>query len=136
MRPRVLIFEDNDIIRSALKYILNARDYEVFDFSAPRMCPLYDLINHDCPADHACADIIISDVNMPRQTGLELISKWRQNGCKIKYIALMSGDWTDFNLKYAQKLGCNIFHKPFSIKGCSDILVGTPNMLCTQCFET
>jgi len=23
-----------------------------------------------------------------------------------------------------------------NIKGCSDILVGTPNMLCTQCFET
>jgi hypothetical protein len=28
----------------------------------------------------------------------------------------MSGDWTDSDLKYAQDLGCHIFHKPFDIR--------------------
>lgn len=116
MRPRILIFEDNDILRSTLKYILNDRNYEVFTFSDPTMCPVYDSINHKCPVDHACADIIISDVNMPSKTGLELIKDRQQKGCKVKYRALMSGDWTDSDLKYAQDLGCHIFHKPFDIR--------------------
>jgi YesN/AraC family two-component response regulator len=65
--------------------------------------------------DHACADIIISDVNMPAQTGLELMKDRKQRGCKTKYRALMSGDWTDSNLKYAKELGCRVFHKPFNL---------------------
>ena len=116
MRPRVLIFEDNDILRSALEYILDERGYEVFTFANPGLCQIYDSVDHNCPVDHACTDIIISDVNMPSKTGLEFIQERRQKGCKVKYKALMSGDWTDSDLKYAQELGCRIFHKPFDIR--------------------
>ena len=115
MRPRILIFEDNDILRATLKYILNERGYEVFTFSDPRYCRVYDSIHHKCPVDHACADIIISDVNLPTKTGLELIKEQRLKGCKVKYRALMSGDWTDSSLKKARELGCHILHKPFDI---------------------
>lgn len=116
MRPRVLIFEDNDILRSALHYILIERGYEVFTFSAAAGCPVSESLNHICPADHACADIIISDVNMPTITGLEFIKQRQQKGCKVKYRALMSGDWTDSDLKTAKQLGCHIFQKPFDLK--------------------
>ena len=116
MRPRILIFEDNDILRATLKYVLNERGYEVFTFSNPRFCRVYDSINHKCPVDYACADMIISDVNLPTKTGLELIKEQLQKGCKVKYRALMSGDWTDSSLKEARELGCHIFHKPFDIK--------------------
>lgn len=112
---RVLIFEDNDILRSTLQHLLEKLEYEVFTFSDPRLCPVYDSVNQNCPLDHACADIIISDVNMPTQTGLELMKDRKQRGCKTKYRALMSGDWTDSNLKYAQELGCHVFHKPFNL---------------------
>jgi YesN/AraC family two-component response regulator len=80
------------------------------------MCPIYDSINHKCPVDHACVDIIISNVNMPSKTGLELIKDRQQKGCKVKYRVLMSGDWTDSDLKYAQDLGCHIFHMPVDIR--------------------
>jgi DNA-binding response OmpR family regulator len=116
LRPRVLIFEDNDILRSTLKYILNERGYEVFTFADPKMCQIFESVDCYCPADHACADIIISDVNMPTANGLEVIKELHQKGCKVKYRALMSGDWTDSDLKYAHELGCHIFHKPFNIK--------------------
>ena len=52
---------------------------------------------------------------MPTQTGLELMKDRKQRGCKTKYRALMSGDWTDSNLKYAKELGCRVFHKPFNL---------------------
>lgn len=115
MKPRILIFEDNDILRSTLKYILTERGYEVFTFSKPKMCQALDSVTHTCPADYACADVIISDVNMPTKTGLDLIKERLQKGCKVKYRALMSADWTDSDLKSAHELGCYIFHKPFDL---------------------
>ena len=116
MKSRVLIVEDDDILRSILENLLDSHGYEVFTFSDPGMCPVSGSVNHNCPLDHACADIIISDVNMPTQTGLELMEDRKQKGCKTKYRALMSGDWTDFNLKYAQELDCRLFHKPFNFE--------------------
>jgi hypothetical protein len=53
---------------------------------------------------------------MPTKTGLELIKERLRKDCKVKYRALMSGDWTDSDLKSAQRMGCHIFHKPFDIK--------------------
>lgn len=116
MRPRILIFEDNDILRSTLKFVLTERGYEVFTFSKPKMCQALDSVHHTCPSDRACADVIISDVNMPTKTGLDLIKERQQKGCKVKYRALMSADWTDIDLKSARELGCYIFHKPFDLK--------------------
>lgn len=116
MKPRVLIFEDDDILRSTLEDVLKGLEYEVVAFSNPGVCPNYDSDNHNCPLDYACADIIISDVNMPTLTGLELMEDRRRKGCKAKYRALMSGDWSDSNLQHAQELGCKVFHKPFNLR--------------------
>ena len=110
---RVLIFEDNEILRSTLQNILVEHGYEVFTFPDPAMCPVYGLVNHNCPLDQACADIIISDVNMPTETGLKLIKNRKEKGCKIMYRALMSEDWNDSDLQNAHELGCRVFHKPF-----------------------
>jgi YesN/AraC family two-component response regulator len=65
--------------------------------------------------DHACVDIIITDVNMPNVSGLEFIKNQLKKGCKVKNIALMSGTWTDYESEYALRLGCQVFHKPFSL---------------------
>jgi CheY-like chemotaxis protein len=116
MKPRILIFEDNDILRCALKHLLIGLGYEVFTFSNPGLCPVHDSVNHSCPLNDACADIIVSDVNMPTQTGLELMKDRKNRGCKTKFRALMSGDWTDSNLTYAQEIGCRVFHKPFDFE--------------------
>ena len=115
LSPRVLIFEDNDILRSTLESILKKRGYQVFTFSEPRLCQVFDSVDHHCPVDHACTDILISDVHMPSKTGLELIQERLQKGCKVKYRALMSGDWTRSDLKLAHELGCRVFHKPFNL---------------------
>jgi len=115
MKPRILIFEDNDSLRSTLNNLLQELGFEVFTFPDPGMCPLRASGDTGCPLDHACSDIIISDVNMPTETGLEFIKERLKNGCKIKYRALMSGDWSETDLQKAQKLGCRIFHKPFSL---------------------
>lgn len=116
MKPTVLIFEDSDILSSTLQYIFNERGYEVFAFPNTIMCPVDDSAKHSCPLDTACADIIISDVKIPTESGIELIKERQQKGCKIQNRAFMSVDWTYPGLTYAQKIGGHIFHKPFNIK--------------------
>ena len=115
MKPRVLIFEDNADLRLMLNKILSDFEFEVFTFSDPGTCPLRASVDERCPLHHACSDIIISDINMPTETGLEFISDRLKNGCKIKFRALMSGAWSETDLQKAQSLGCRIFHKPFNL---------------------
>ena len=116
MKPRVLIFEDNDLLLTTLKKILVGDGYEVYAFSNPGMCPKYLSSNQNCLLDDSCSDIIISDVNMPVETGLEFIKNRLGLGCKIKFRALMSADWIDSDLQYAEKIGCKVFHKPFDLE--------------------
>ena len=115
MKPRILIFEDNDTIRSSLENLLVNHGYEVLTFSNPGMCPQYLSSNHNCLLDDSCSDIIISDVNMPVETGLEFLKNRLNLGCKVKFRALMSADWTESDLQYAEKIGCKVFYKPFDL---------------------
>jgi CheY-like chemotaxis protein len=115
MRIRVPIFDDEPAIRSLLWQLLDGRGYEVFSFPEAGSCPLYISHRCQCSEDQACTDIIISDNNMPIIDGLEFIENQMKKGCKVKNTALMSGDWSESNLQYAERLGCQIFHKPFGL---------------------
>ncbi|NIQ37016.1 MAG: response regulator [Proteobacteria bacterium] len=114
MKVRAFVFEDNDTLRSMMSSVLEGRGYEVMSFPDPGFCPM--VLNRECPCPHkhACADIIITDINMPSMTGLEFLENRRQNGCKVKNRAVMSGRWSEEELDKARKLGCKIFEKPFS----------------------
>ena len=53
---------------------------------------------------------------MPIETGLEYTKNRLDNGCKIKFRALISANWNDNDLRYAEKIGCKAFRKPFDIE--------------------
>lgn len=114
MRIRVFVFDDNENLRSMLWHLLDSRGYEVFTFPDPGLCPLHLATGCPCPEDQACGDIIISDVNMPNVSGLEFVENQMKKGCKVKNVALMSGAWSDSDFQYAQRLGCQPLHKPFT----------------------
>lgn len=116
MRIRGLIFDDSDLIRSFVQQIMVARGYEVFTFSDPGLCPLYLQPGCECPAGHACGDILISDVNMIMVGGLKFLDGQVKKGCKVKNMALMSGSWSAPELELAERIGCRIFHKPFTVE--------------------
>jgi CheY-like chemotaxis protein len=116
LKTRVLIFEDNDILRSTLKSLLEELGYEVHTFSNPGMCSQFYSSRQSCLLDDSCSDIIISDVNMPVETGIEFFKSRLNNGCKIKFRALMSAGWNETDLQQAEKIGCRVFHKPFDLE--------------------
>ena len=116
LKPRVLVIEDNDILRSTLKFFLSELGFEVHTFSNPGMCPESYSPIHCCGLDYSCSDIIISDINMPVENGIDFIRSRIRNGCKIKFHTLMSADWSEIDLQCAEKIGCKVFHKPFDME--------------------
>ena len=116
MKPRVLIFDENEALCSTLKKILDERGYEVFIFTDRDVCPLFHSGDHIRISDRVCSDIIISDLYMPTIDGLKLINDRIDMGCQVKFRALMSTIWSDAVWQYARKLGCRLFPKPFDLQ--------------------
>lgn len=111
MKVRAIVFEDDEHARSTLWHLLDRRGYEVFTFPHPGLCPLF----RSDACLHACADILISDVEMPVSTGLEFVDSQVRKGCKVRNVALMSGAWSNADLQYAWRLGVRTFEKPLDL---------------------
>lgn len=115
MNYRVLIFDDQEDIRQTLQSLFDSRGYEVFTFTHPAACPLNDEEICPCSIEQACADVILSDLNMPVKNGLEFLEEQIKKGCNCKHLALMSGAFTDEDISKAKSLGIKIFKKPFDL---------------------
>ncbi len=115
MAIKIIILDDDELIRMTLSSYLTQEGCDVAAFQQPEHCPLYHSDSCVCPKEEGCSDIIITDLNMPGTSGVKFIQKQLLHGCKVKKIAVMSGDWEDPALAIARELGCMIFKKPFSI---------------------
>lgn len=115
MALRTFIFDDDELIRSTLKYFLESEGYEVYAFENPEQCPYYLYRPCTCEVNISCADVIITDINMPGENGIEFIENQIHHGCKVRNIAIMSGEWEGPHIAKARDLGCKVFRKPFSI---------------------
>lgn len=115
MIKRAVVIDDDQAIRSVISSILKRRGYEVHASTEPLSCPIF--LHHECQCqiEHACTNILITDVNMPNMTGLEFIKNQKINGCKVQNIAVISAAWQESDLKLAKNLGYKIFKKPFKI---------------------
>jgi len=91
------------------------RGYEVFAFPDPKTCPLSSLESCHCHFRQACADIIITDLNMPFMRGLDFLESQLEKGCRCRHMALMSGDLTEADSERAAARGIKLFNKPFMI---------------------
>ena len=116
MKIRAFVLDDNEHIRKLISSLLKFRGYEVYEFADPSVCPIY--LKRDCPCEleHACTDILITDIDMPNVTGLEFIENQKMRSCKVENIAMISGDWTSDKVERAEKICCEIFYKPFAIE--------------------
>ena len=116
LRRRAVIFDDERGIRTALWLFFDKRDYEVFTFPYPDLCPLHVASKCPCPVGTVCSDIIISDVNMGGTNGLDFVAKLMDKGCRQRHFALVSGAFTNADRERASHLGCAVFEKPFEME--------------------
>ena len=106
---RILIIDDEDIVRSMLRQMLERSGYDVMDAPNGRVgVRLYR---------EAPADIVITDIFMDDKEGLETITELRRDFPSVKIIAISGGNRFDNfdGLSIAQQLGAQrTFSKPFS----------------------
>ena len=111
-KPRVILFEDDPSINKMLELMFKSLGCEIFTYEDPSLSSLHQSNDCQCSEKEVCADIVITDIDMPNVTGLAFIEKQINKGCKVKNFAILSGSWTDEKIERAEKLGSKVFHKP------------------------
>ncbi len=112
---RAIIYDDDKVILDMLKEYLSSRGYEVMTFREPVVCPISENAAN-CASIDTCADIMMTDLMMPKMNGVELLQAQMKRGCKlsVKNKAIMSGyDIEQFYPQEIRDLGCTFFRKPF-----------------------
>ncbi len=107
MKTRILIIDDEEQIRNMLKRMFEKEGYETIQAGNGR-----DAITTHLKTP---ADLVVTDIIMPEQEGLETIRKLKEKTPDIKIIAISGGGvgGADSYLHLASKLGANLtFVKP------------------------
>jgi len=118
MTMRVLLFEDEPLLRELLTHFLRGRGCEVVAYAEPLHCPVYDgLETCSCSPGQVCGDAVLTDVEMPRVSGIEMVARQQDGGCGVPpcNVGIMSAGWTAERRKLARELGCRTFDKPFKL---------------------
>lgn len=114
---RINIFDDDPTNIKLYAAIVSARNYEVYANDRAVVCPVYATPVEGCGRLKPCADIILTDNQMPQMTGIEMLLEQQRRGCRIdiRNKAVASADFDTAQRKIVEGLGCAVFHKPFRL---------------------
>ncbi len=109
--PRILIIDDDDLIRKMLREVLERSGYDVEDASDGKQGLQIFMKNP--------TDLVITDLVMPEKEGIEIIIELRRDFPNLKIIAISGGGTVGGGqyLEVAGKLGADkILNKPLKLK--------------------
>jgi FixJ family two-component response regulator len=121
-RKRAIVFDDNDMVLDFITDLLSLREYEVLSFRKPQVCPIYGEASDSCNKPDLCADIMITDIQMPHMNGIDLIKKQAERGCKldIRNKAVISGHFDEDDVRKVKEIGCRFIEKPFKVSALTE----------------
>lgn len=125
-RTRILVIEDEDMVRDTVRDVLTRAGYEVSG-----------AVNGEKGLDALNArpiDLVITDILMPEKEGIETIIEIRKTNSDIKILAISGGGRAQslHPLEMAGRIGADmILAKPFEpeklLSVVRDLLSATPN---------
>jgi len=108
---KILIIDDDEQMRILLRQVMEWSGYEVVEAADGRAGMLKQRKEQ--------ADLVITDLIMPEQEGLETITGLKKEYPELKIIAISGGGriGPDAYLPAAQELGADrVFSKPFDVR--------------------
>jgi DNA-binding response OmpR family regulator len=108
---RILVIDDDEQIRRLLRQVMEWAGHEVLEAADGREGMLKQRKHY--------ADLVITDLIMPEQEGLETITLLKKEFPQVKIIAISGGGRIspDAYLPAAQELGADrVFSKPFDVR--------------------
>ena len=105
---RVLLAEDDVALREMLATVLSESGYQVASVS--NGSELGDLLHRGAPFD-----LIVTDVNMPGGSGLDVVDRLRQAGDVTPVIIVTAFPNEDIR-HHAKDLGLRLLAKPFELE--------------------
>ncbi len=103
-RPIIAVVDDDAAVRNSLKFSL-----EIDGFAIRTYASAEELLGSGDPDNFQC---LVVDQDMPRMTGLELVTALRAQGVKVP-VLLISGHVTPAVTRKASVAGIPIIEKPF-----------------------
>jgi len=105
---RILIIDDDDDFRRMLRFMLEASGYEVVEASDGEA-------GISCQSEHM-ADLIISDMVMPRREGIETVLTIKEKYPDVMTILMSGFDWYghEAEMDVARAMGAGVLKKPFN----------------------
>ncbi len=119
--PRILVAEDDPEMLEIIIEVLRSDGYEVQGANdGGRM--LVQLTKGE-KYNYNDVDLIISDINMPIVTGIQIVETLRVAHCDVPII-LMTGFGDARTRTHAESLGAVLFDKPFGIEDLRAVVSG------------
>ena len=117
MRLRIIVVDDEEVVRDVVENFFTAMGHEVLTAPEPLVCPIYSGGECPCAPGEVCGDVMLTDNRMPRMSGIEFVKRQIDAGCKgvTRNKAVMSASFTDDELEQMRRLECHHFVKPFSL---------------------
>jgi len=84
-----------------------------FHIRAP--CPICEVPACICALNEACADLIITDLNVPFVKGLAFLEEQKVKGCRVQNLALMTGKLKDEDRARAAELSVSGYSRSHSV---------------------
>ena len=107
----ILVIDDDEQMRALLRQVMEWAGYEVIEADNGRTGLASQRKHH--------ADLVITDLIMPEQEGLETITTLKKEFPQLKIVAISGGGriGPEAYLPTAQELGAHrVFSKPFDVR--------------------
>lgn len=114
MSLTVLVVEDEKLIRDLVGDFLREKNYEVVEASDGAEAILI--------LESKKIDIIITDIKMPRMTGIQLLNEIRIRNFSFSKIIVMSGNWSHSKDEMCSLGATDFIDKPFHLDSLVQIL--------------
>jgi CheY-like chemotaxis protein len=105
------LFEDSNMLRLMLYRLLREQRWEVIGYPEPEECPLRHATKCACTQARVCADVIVTDLEMPHVDGFTFVHDLLETGCKVPFLAMFTACDDPARLARARESGFTVFNK-------------------------